>query len=640
MDTKKRIAKGLVFGIILLFAGTGLNALTIITTANTGGPDYYGYIYIDSNEPNGPIYNWIDITATGTYPSALTNSDDHYVNGIPIGFTFNFYGQNYTQLSITNNGILPLSGGTSQYINEPIGESIPDNLILPYWDDLVTWGTPPTGIFYETLGTAPQRMFVVEWQNNQHYHNSPSGITFEVILYEGSNDIKFQYQNVTFGDGINDYGASATVGIEGPTGQGLQYSCNQSMSITNNLAILTVLDIPPVANFTYTPTNPTNTTNIYFYDTSFDYDGTIVSWWWDFKDGTYSDQQNPVHLYYTDGIFNVTLTVTDNDGSTNTTQKTVVVYTPPPNQPPNVPTNPLPPNEATDVSITTNLNWTGGDPDTNDTVLYDVYFGTTNPPPKVIENQSETSYDLPTLSYHTQYYWKIIAWDNHGEWTSGPIWTFLTMSAPNNPPYIPNNPSPANSTHNVSISTDLSWSGGDPDPDDTVRYDVYFGTTNPPIKIVSNQSGTSYDIGTMTYGTPYYWKIISWDNHNVSASGPLWNFHTESQPDQTPPTVTITSPQKNYFYVNFKDIITFRFPFITTFVIGKIDIAVQATDTQSGIDRVEFYIDNILQANDTITPYSWTWSEQVTLFPYVVKVTAYDKAGNHESDEMNVWKIF
>jgi PKD repeat protein len=802
--------KEVVVAVLLLVLGTSLHAFVGFTEANAGGPDYFGYRYIDSNEPTGPVYSWIDITTTGTYPSGLNNSDDHYVNEIPIGFLFTFYGLNYTQLSITNNGILCFSGGASQAHNAPIGSSVIDNFVLPYWDDLVTWGASPTGIFYETLGTTPDQMFVVEWQNNEHYHNSPSGITFEAILYEGSNEIKFQYQDVTFDDGINDYGASATVGVEGPTGQGLQYSCNQSMSIVPDLAILitptdlppiaaftyspsqptdleavsfvdtsfdydgyitawswdfgdgtqsqeqnpthyyndegnytvsltvtdndgmnssgtlfvivsnvpptadfsytpdrpttldviqftdlssdsdgsiinwtwdfgdgafsyiqhpthqytqktsytvellvadedgavgslstsvTISNIPPVAHFTYTPAHPTNMTDISFFDTSTDNDGTIMSWWWDFNDGTYSDQQNPAHRYYTDGDYHVALMVTDSDGATNTTQNLVVVYTPAQNQPPYEPTNPFPADGATNVSVNGSLSWIGGDPDVNDTVTYDVYFGMTTPPPKVMANQSGTNYNLPTLFYGTRYYWKIIAWDDHGASTQGPVWTFFTISAPNNPPYLPKDPSPANDSSDISIFTNLSWTGGDPDAGDTATYDVYFGTISPPGKTASNQTDTSYETGTMAYGTTYYWRIVSWDNHHASTAGPLWCFTTEVRPDSTPPIVAITSPQKNYVYVNFKDFIIFSFPFITTFVIGKIDIAVQATDNQSGVVRVEFYIDDVLRATDTNSPYSWTWSEQVPLFPYLVKVIAYDHAGNQKSDEINVWKV-
>ncbi len=71
---------------------------------------------------------------------------------------------------------------------------------------------------------------------------------------------------------------------------------------------------PPVAAFTYSTYSQT----AYFTDQSSDSDGQIVSWHWDFGDGSTSTQQNPSHTYSAGGIYNVALTVTDNDGAQNT----------------------------------------------------------------------------------------------------------------------------------------------------------------------------------------------------------------------------------------------------------------------------------------------------------------------------------
>jgi hypothetical protein len=65
-------------------------------------------------------------------------------------------------------------------------------------------------------------------------------VTFELILFEGNNSIKFQYKDVVFGHPIwtdIDYGGTATVGIENETGfGGLQYSFD-SQNLSDNLAI-------------------------------------------------------------------------------------------------------------------------------------------------------------------------------------------------------------------------------------------------------------------------------------------------------------------------------------------------------------------------------------------------------------------
>jgi hypothetical protein len=180
------------------------------------------------------------------------------------------------------------------------------------------------------------------------------------------------------------------------------------------------------------------------------------------------------------------------------------------------------------------LSWIGGDPNPQDTVTYDIYFGTSSSPSKIVTNQSETSYDPGTMSYNTKYYWKIVAWDNNNASSESSTWNF-TVEGPNNFPNEPSNPNPENGETNVAVETDLSWIGGDIDPGDTVLYDVYFGTSSSPPKVSSNQSDTTFDPDILEFDITYYWKIISWDNHGASITGDLWSFTTrENNPPNTP----------------------------------------------------------------------------------------------------------
>ena len=82
---------------------------------------------------------------------------------------------------------------------------------------------------------------------------------------------------------------------------------------------------PPVADFTYS----VNGLTVTFTDQSYDPDGTVVSWDWNFGDGGTSTLQNPVHTYATDGMYNVTLTVTDNEDATGWKTKSVTAGNPP-----------------------------------------------------------------------------------------------------------------------------------------------------------------------------------------------------------------------------------------------------------------------------------------------------------------------
>jgi PKD repeat protein len=80
----------------------------------------------------------------------------------------------------------------------------------------------------------------------------------------------------------------------------------------------------PVANFTFTTSNLTAT----FADASTDSDGTIASRSWNFGDGTTSTATNPTRTYAAGGSYNVTLTVADNAGATNSVTKVVSVTAP------------------------------------------------------------------------------------------------------------------------------------------------------------------------------------------------------------------------------------------------------------------------------------------------------------------------
>jgi len=109
--------------------------------------------------------------------------------------------------------------------------------------------------------------------------------------------------------------------------------------------------------------------------------------------------------------------------------------------------------------------------------------------------------------------------------------------AENNPPYVPGNPNPPDEETDISINTDLSWTGGDPDPGDTVTYDVYLGTISPPPKMVSNQSDVIFD-PELNYNTTYYWKIVSWDDHGASTDGAIWRFETAPTQDTASPVIS------------------------------------------------------------------------------------------------------
>ncbi len=170
---------------------------------------------------------------------ALTNQDDLASGILPIGFTYSYFGNNYTNFYVTTNGILCFSAPSTAYSNAAIPTAaVPNNCMFPLWDDLYSRGAPLNSVFYyRTIGAAPNRELIAQWTNYGYYSpDIPIG-TFQVILYEGSNQIRFQYRQLLTPP--YSYGSSATVGVENSAGTaGTQYSYNTANAISQEQSIL------------------------------------------------------------------------------------------------------------------------------------------------------------------------------------------------------------------------------------------------------------------------------------------------------------------------------------------------------------------------------------------------------------------
>jgi uncharacterized repeat protein (TIGR03803 family) len=213
----------------------GAATSSVVSLTVTNGVSAVGYV-VSGSAP----FAFENISGTGT--RVLADVDDSFVSA-NIGFNFNFYASNYTSLFINVNGLLSFGTDNSAYSNVNLTNTspsvdVPSMAIL--WDDWVTTASlGADAIYYQTLGSPGNRRFVVQWNNLFGYSTSPSGVTFEAILYEADGSFVFQYQDVLTGDSRNN-GASATVGIRNTngqlTGQNLQWSFNQGV-ITNSQAI-------------------------------------------------------------------------------------------------------------------------------------------------------------------------------------------------------------------------------------------------------------------------------------------------------------------------------------------------------------------------------------------------------------------
>jgi len=142
------------------------------------------------------------------------------------------------------------------------------------------------------------------------------------------------------------------------------------------------------------------------------------------------------------------------------------------------------------------------------------------------------------LSPSTDYYWRIVAKDANGE-TSSETWSFATAGVPcTDLPGVPTPVSPVDGATGESINVDVSWGGGDSQcPGLNATYDVYFGTTSPPVFSHNNGSTKTWEPGTLLYSTTYYWQVVAKDGNGQNA-GPVWSFTTE--PCVAAPTVVCT----------------------------------------------------------------------------------------------------
>jgi hypothetical protein len=169
---------------------------------------------------------------TRAWVAATTNAgvtgDDQVVT-LNLPFSFSFYGTSYISVKVSSNGNVHFGSSNKAHSNTCLPRTnAPRPMIAAFWDDLY----PPGGgaVYYGATGTAPNRVFTVEWRDIPHYSSSPSGVTFEVQLEEGTNNIYVLYQDVDFGNTAYNDGASATAGLQnGAATMALQYSCNQAV---------------------------------------------------------------------------------------------------------------------------------------------------------------------------------------------------------------------------------------------------------------------------------------------------------------------------------------------------------------------------------------------------------------------------
>ena len=226
-------------------------------TRDTGGPDAFGYAWIDSLEPGGPTFSWVDISATGT---SVLLGDDATAGPFPIGFSFGFYGASFSNFYVSSNGWVTFDAPTGSDLSNdcPIPtNATPNNMLALMWDDLDP-GDNSDPLYYQSFaaGACPYGAYVgactvIQYEDFCHW---PGGATcatagtFEAILFDNG-DILYQYE-----DAGDETGSGATTGIQnGDSSIGLNYGCNGNY-LANGRAVLFFQ--PPQGDLEITKTAP------------------------------------------------------------------------------------------------------------------------------------------------------------------------------------------------------------------------------------------------------------------------------------------------------------------------------------------------------------------------------------------------
>lgn len=160
-----------------------------------GGPDAYGYRYLDSDTvcPGAPTFNWINIKGIGTRVTGL--GDDNVVGPFPLGFSFPYYWYQVTSCYIGSNGYIAFHDNTmnaSPFQRIPSVNRSNNTLAILMSDiDCSPTGSPNGSVWYWT--NPAQDTFIVQY-DSVRFWNTGGNNTFQVILSRTDSSITFQYK--------------------------------------------------------------------------------------------------------------------------------------------------------------------------------------------------------------------------------------------------------------------------------------------------------------------------------------------------------------------------------------------------------------------------------------------------------------
>ena len=147
----------------------------------------------------------------------IGNHGDDTVTTIALPFSYTLYDQTFTSINLSSNGNAQFTTTDTTFSNVCLPWAAHNYSIYPYWDDLYLVNSG-FGIFTSISGTAPNRIFNIEWRAQYFPGSGTAG--FELRLYEGQTRFDVIYGTLTNGN------TSATAGVQKDDTTFTQYFCN------------------------------------------------------------------------------------------------------------------------------------------------------------------------------------------------------------------------------------------------------------------------------------------------------------------------------------------------------------------------------------------------------------------------------
>ncbi|UCB59469.1 MAG: hypothetical protein JSV67_04020 [Thermoplasmatales archaeon] len=205
-------------------------------------------------------------------------------------------------------------------------------------------------------------------------------------------------------------------------------------------------------------------------------------------------------------------------------------------------------------------------------------------------------------------------------------------------PYVLEKPYPSNDAVNIESNIIISWIGGDPNPDDTVTYELYLGKEINNLTFISrlgpylsNQKTISYNLEHLELETNYYWQVIAIDSDGGRRIGPIWHFSTI---DLVAPELRIIKPVAGFKYTDNGETRK-QVPSDKAIIYGPINVELFVKDNGSGIKKVDIFCDNKLKKSLSEPPFNWYWNS-FSIGEHILTVKAIDFAGNEDEKTVDV----